>query len=226
MLTLGWLPRQVCMKPGKPLTFAEIYLNRAENAPVNKVLVFGLTGNPVGCLVCFHLFVVSTIRHLTGWANPHLLRVQARLQQLIKIYPGWPEFHCATIRWEVNDGLGNAGFVAESTSHQMSNRILSMKSAPCSYVSSACNLDCKVPKSCMSFQPTISSQQWTPSLHIYIVSSSHEQLNPVRSHASNRSCTLRALRMVTSCPFSAARHPFQPVMAANMTLLLCITSFG
>ncbi|XWS52742.1 hypothetical protein CRYUN_Cryun11dG0098200 [Craigia yunnanensis] len=120
---------KVCMKPGKPLTFAEIYLNRAENAPVNKVLAFGLPGNPVSCLVCFHLFVVPTIRHLAGWANPHLLRVQARLQQPVKTDPGRPEFHRATIRWEVNDGSGNPGFVAESTGHQMSSRLLSMKSA-------------------------------------------------------------------------------------------------
>ena len=33
-------------------------------------------------------------------------------------------------------------------------------------------------------------------------------------------------RMVTSCPSFAARHPFQPVMAANMTLLPYITSFS
>ena len=66
---------KVCMKPGKPLTFAEIYLNRAENAPVNKVLAFDLLGNPFGCLVCFHLFVVPTIHRLAGWANPQLLRL-------------------------------------------------------------------------------------------------------------------------------------------------------
>lgn len=63
------------MKPGKPLTFAEIHLNQAENALVNKVLAFGLPGNPVSSLVCFHLFVVPTIRHLAGWTNPHLLRL-------------------------------------------------------------------------------------------------------------------------------------------------------
>ncbi|XP_021277813.1 molybdopterin biosynthesis protein CNX1 isoform X2 [Herrania umbratica] len=120
---------KVCMKPGKPLTFAEIYFNQTENVPVNKVLAFGLPGNPVSCLVCFHLFVVPAIRHLAGWANPHLTRVQARLQQPIKTDPVRPEFHHATIRWEINDGSGNPGFVAESTGHQMSSRLLSMKSA-------------------------------------------------------------------------------------------------
>lgn len=63
------------MKPGKPLTFAEICLNRAENASVNKVLAFGLPGNPVSCLVCFQLFVVPTTRLLAGWENPNLLRL-------------------------------------------------------------------------------------------------------------------------------------------------------
>ncbi|KAE8731581.1 Molybdopterin biosynthesis protein CNX1 [Hibiscus syriacus] len=120
---------KVCMKPGKPLTFAEINLNQAENAPVNKVLAFGLPGNPVSCLVCFHLFVVPTIRLLAGWTNPHLLRVQARLQQPFKSDPIRPEFYRAIIRWEVNDGSGNPGFVAESTGRQMSSRLLSMKSA-------------------------------------------------------------------------------------------------
>ncbi|OMO77140.1 hypothetical protein COLO4_25318 [Corchorus olitorius] len=120
---------KVCMKPGKPLTFAEIYLNRPEDAQVKKVLAFGLPGNPVSCLVCFHLFVVPTIRHLAKWANPHPLRVLARLKQPIKTDPVRPEFHRATIRWEVNDGSGSPGFVAESTGHQMSSRLLSMKSA-------------------------------------------------------------------------------------------------
>ncbi|KAE8734805.1 Molybdopterin biosynthesis protein CNX1 [Hibiscus syriacus] len=100
---------KVCMKPGKPLTFAEINLNQAENAPVSKVLAFGLPGNQVSCLVCFHLFVVPTIRLLAGWTNPHLLRVQARLQQPLKSDPIRPEFYRAIIRWEVNDGSGNPG---------------------------------------------------------------------------------------------------------------------
>ncbi|KAK4855344.1 hypothetical protein QYF36_006283 [Acer negundo] len=120
---------KVCMKPGKPLTFAEINSRPAENTTVNKILAFGLPGNPVSCLVCFHLFVVPAIRHLSGWANPHLWRVQARLLQPVRTDQARPEFHRAVIKWKVDDGSGNPGFVAESTGHQMSSRLLSMKSA-------------------------------------------------------------------------------------------------
>ncbi|GLT48396.1 hypothetical protein SLA2020_220260 [Shorea laevis] len=120
---------KVCMKPGKPTTFAEIKFKPVENTTKNKVLAFGLPGNPVSCLVCFNLYVVPAIRQVAGWANPNLVRVKARVQQAIKTDPVRPEFHRAIIRWEANDGSGSPGFVAESTGHQMSSRLLSMKSA-------------------------------------------------------------------------------------------------
>lgn len=63
------------MKPGKPLTFAEINTKPAQNANANRVLAFGLPGNPVSCLVCFHLFVVPTIRCLSGRTNSNILRL-------------------------------------------------------------------------------------------------------------------------------------------------------
>ncbi|KAA8544413.1 hypothetical protein F0562_022425 [Nyssa sinensis] len=117
---------KVCMKPGKPLTFAEVIKESMDNVSVKKVLAFGLPGNPVSCLVCFHLFVVPTIRHLSGWANPHLPRVHTRLKQSLKTDPVRPEFHRAIIRWEVNDGSGSPGFVADSTGHQMSSRLMTV----------------------------------------------------------------------------------------------------
>lgn len=64
---------QVFMRPGKPLTFAEIKPDTTEKE-LNQILAFGLPGNPVSSLVCFQLFVVPAIRHLSGWVNPHLLR--------------------------------------------------------------------------------------------------------------------------------------------------------
>ncbi|MCL7030722.1 hypothetical protein MKW94_007284 [Papaver nudicaule] len=120
---------RVLMKPGKPITFAEITAKSVKEKAGKKILVFGLPGNPVSCLVCFHLFAVPAIRHCSGWENPDLLRVHARLSQPIKTDSVRPEFHRAVITWTVNDGSGNPGFVAESTGHQMSSRLLSMKSA-------------------------------------------------------------------------------------------------
>lgn len=118
---------KINMKPGKPLTFAEITTQSAEK--VKRILAFGLPGNPVSCLVCFNLFVIPSIRNLSGWTKPHLPRVHAYLKQSIKTDPVRREFHRAIIRWENNAGLGFPGFVAESTGHQMSSRLLSMKSA-------------------------------------------------------------------------------------------------
>ncbi|KAL5580014.1 hypothetical protein UlMin_012456 [Ulmus minor] len=120
---------KVSMKPGKPLTFAEINAKPTEDMTAKKILAFGLPGNPVSCLVCFHLFVVPAIRQLAGWANTHSLSVHARLVQPLKTDPVRPEFHRAVVRWEIDDGSGKPGFVAESTGHQMSSRLLSMKSA-------------------------------------------------------------------------------------------------
>nr|KYP71069.1 Molybdopterin biosynthesis protein CNX1 [Cajanus cajan] len=116
---------KVCIKPGKPFTFAEIDLQSTDS----KILAFGLPGNPASSIVCFHLFVVPAIRHLAGWTNPHHLRVQARLCQPIKTDPVRPEYHRASVIWTDNDGTGNPGFVAVSTGHQVSSRLLSMKSA-------------------------------------------------------------------------------------------------
>lgn len=117
--------QKVCMKPGKPLTFAEIPTGATENRAANKILAFGLPGNPVSCLVCFNIFLVPTIRHLSGWTQPYLPRVHARLKQSLRGDPIRHEYHRAMVRWEVS--ANNSGFVAESTGNQMSSRLLSMK---------------------------------------------------------------------------------------------------
>ncbi|XP_051142410.1 molybdopterin biosynthesis protein CNX1 [Andrographis paniculata] len=118
---------KVWMKPGKPLTFAEVPSGSTGARADKKVLAFGLPGNPVSCLVCFNLFLVPTIRHLSGWKQPHLPRVHARLKQSIKADPIRPEFHRSALKWEAS--ADNSGFVAESTGNQISSRLLSMKSA-------------------------------------------------------------------------------------------------
>lgn len=120
---------KVWMKPGKPLTFAEILPRSTNGTKPHKILAFGLPGNPVSCLVCFNLFVIPAIRRLSGWPNPHLTRVHACLKQSLKTDSVRPEFHCAIISWELDNGKGIPGFVAESTGRQMSSRLLSMRSA-------------------------------------------------------------------------------------------------
>ncbi|PWA44148.1 molybdopterin biosynthesis CNX1 protein / molybdenum cofactor biosynthesis enzyme CN [Artemisia annua] len=118
---------KIAMKPGKPLTFAEITSQSGEK--VKRILALGLPGNPVSCLVCFNLFVIPSIRNLSGWTKPHLPRVHAYLKHSIRTDSSRKEFHRAIIRWENNAGLSFPGFVAESTGHQLSSRLLSMKSA-------------------------------------------------------------------------------------------------
>ncbi|XP_047066434.1 molybdopterin biosynthesis protein CNX1-like [Lolium rigidum] len=119
---------KIRMKPGKPLTFAEITSNDTSK-PSKTALAFGLPGNPVSCMVCFNLFVVPAIRLVSGWSNPHLQRVHARISHPLRADPHRPEFHRAVIRWVLDDGSGRPGYVAESTGQQASSRLLSMKSA-------------------------------------------------------------------------------------------------
>jgi molybdopterin molybdotransferase len=51
---------KVSVKPGKPTTFGT----------QNEKLVFGLPGNPVAALVCFHLFVKTAVRCRIGARDP------------------------------------------------------------------------------------------------------------------------------------------------------------
>ncbi|GLJ08275.1 hypothetical protein SUGI_0085410 [Cryptomeria japonica] len=120
---------RVLMKPGKPLTFATIDIAATETQPEKKILAFGLPGNPVSCLVCFHLMAIPAIRCLAGWRDPKPCRVNACISEPIRLDPFRPEFHRATVWWEQDNGSGNPGFVAASTGHQVSSRLLSMKSA-------------------------------------------------------------------------------------------------
>lgn len=120
---------KVLMRPGKPLTLAEITRKSNGEKCDKTVIAFGLPGNPVSCLVCFQLFVLPATRQLAGWSNPHLQRVHTRIAQPISADSIRPEYHRAIIRWELDNGSGTPGFIAESTGVQMSSRLLSIKSA-------------------------------------------------------------------------------------------------
>ncbi|KAJ8634423.1 hypothetical protein MRB53_027759 [Persea americana] len=182
---------KVLMKPGKPITFAEIHFTSTAESAGKKILAFGLPGNPVidelkirrrnnwhlrsshgsrmimrswqrtihdvykNAFTFYKDNVKGTIyavveKDVSGGGDllveivslmefgdifpdeltPGLpLIVHARIAQPIKTDPVRPEFHRAVISWVLNDGSGKPGFVAESTGHQMSSRLLSMKSA-------------------------------------------------------------------------------------------------
>ena len=62
------------MKPGKPVTFATITHQSGGSSTDQQLLVFGLPGNPVSCVVTFNVIVVPAIRALCGWTNPALPR--------------------------------------------------------------------------------------------------------------------------------------------------------
>ncbi len=60
---------KVAMKPGKPVVFSRLH----------DRLIFGLPGNPVSCMVAFHLFVAPAMRKAAGIANdprPPIVRVR------------------------------------------------------------------------------------------------------------------------------------------------------
>lgn len=110
---------RICMKPGKPLTFATVTILGKSK------LVFGLPGNPVSSLVTFQLFGIPTLRKMCGHATPELSVVQAKITKSLKLDPQRPEYHRATIRWD----QGSHCFIAESTGAQASSRLLSMRTA-------------------------------------------------------------------------------------------------
>ncbi|WOK93640.1 molybdopterin biosynthesis protein CNX1 [Canna indica] len=50
-----------------------------------------------------------------------VLKVRARIVHPIRPDPYRSEYHCAIVRWELDDGSGSPGFIAESTRKQMSS---------------------------------------------------------------------------------------------------------
>ncbi|EIE21770.1 molybdopterin biosynthesis protein [Coccomyxa subellipsoidea C-169] len=117
---------KVCMKPGKPLTFAT--LDGAAGSSGRGLVVFGLPGNPVSSIVTFNLVVLPALRAMAGWAEPRLRRVHARTQSAIKLDPERPEYHRASLSWH-RTGESAGELAAASTGGQISSRLLSMRSA-------------------------------------------------------------------------------------------------
>ncbi|MDJ0737871.1 MAG: molybdopterin molybdotransferase MoeA [Nostocaceae cyanobacterium] len=75
--------RAVGMKPGKPLTVAS-FENNTDKTVGNRVIYFGLPGNPVSALVTFWRFVQPSIKKLSGLSQgwkPEFVEVRS-LQEL------------------------------------------------------------------------------------------------------------------------------------------------
>lgn len=122
---------KVCMKPGKPLTFAKIRRTSSSTSSSKDLLVFGLPGNPASSLVTFHLIVVPCLRMMEGWKDPSLRQIKVCLAAPITMDPVRPEYHRAILHWQTENGENDGGesFIAESTGGQISSRITSLRSA-------------------------------------------------------------------------------------------------
>jgi molybdenum cofactor synthesis domain-containing protein len=105
--------RRVFMKPGKPLNFA----TAAER------LVFGLPGNPVSCLVSFHMFVRPALRVMQGaTAGEHAL---TRVRLVHDLEPSDRiEYQRARVT-----SLPDGGLSAATTGSQQSARLMSFVGA-------------------------------------------------------------------------------------------------
>lgn len=121
---------RVAMKPGKPTTFATIPPNSGQKPFLPKkkrpTLVFALPGNPASALVTFHLFVLPSLRKMSGFPEKqyHLPKIRVRVNSGMRLDPR-PEFH----RVWAEPSLEAPYLVARSTGGQRSSRTLSLAKA-------------------------------------------------------------------------------------------------
>ncbi|HEX8066731.1 MAG TPA: molybdopterin molybdotransferase MoeA [Thermoleophilaceae bacterium] len=95
---------------------------RGEQANADRVLVFGLPGNPVSAMVTFHLLARPALRALTG-ADPSDTRVRARLDAPVRRSPRREQ----AVRCRVR--ATDDGWRLDPTGPQESHRISSMLGA-------------------------------------------------------------------------------------------------
>ncbi len=105
--------QKVFFKPGKPLNFAT----------VGDKLLFGLPGNPVSSLVCFHIFVTPSIRQLQS--APAEAGGTIRVTTTVPLPPSDRIEYQRAIVWAGNDGR----LVARNTGNQISARLASFLGA-------------------------------------------------------------------------------------------------
>lgn len=114
---------RVNMKPGKPTTFATVPVKDDDGKRIEKV-IFSLPGNPASAVVCFHLFVLPSLHQQAGITPVGLSKVNAVLDEDIRLDKGRPEYHRALVVTKA-DGL----LYASSTGGQRSSRIGSFRGA-------------------------------------------------------------------------------------------------
>jgi molybdopterin biosynthesis enzyme len=105
--------QRVFMKPGKPLNFATL----------GDTLLFGLPGNPVSCLVGFHLFVRPALQRMQLADAETLPRLPVVLGHDVQPSDRI-EYQRATVTAEANGTL-----VATVTGSQQSARLMSFVGA-------------------------------------------------------------------------------------------------
>ncbi|KAI9199264.1 MoaB/Mog domain-containing protein [Polychytrium aggregatum] len=113
---------RVALRPGKPTTFATV---TSQDAAPPK-LIFSLPGNPVSALVTFYLFVLPSLKKLSGSTDPCLPKILVTLPERVRL-DSRPEFQ----RAHVSASYDSTGMklVAYTTGGQRSSRVMSMKSA-------------------------------------------------------------------------------------------------
>ncbi|XP_062502428.1 gephyrin-like [Corticium candelabrum] len=109
---------RVFMKPGKPTTFATATIEGKQK------LIFSLPGNPVSANVTFSMFVLPALRKVSGYVNPHLTTIKAKLGFDCFLDPR-PEYQRVILKYESDNDLPTA----MSTGSQCSSRMLSMRNA-------------------------------------------------------------------------------------------------
>ncbi|XP_065832465.1 gephyrin-like [Oscarella lobularis] len=103
------------MRPGKPTTFATATIDG------RKKLIFGLPGNPVSATVTFHLFVLPSLRKLSGETNPRQTEIKVQLSTDVRLDPR-PEYQRAILQYKDGHQLP----FAISTGFQRSSRLMSV----------------------------------------------------------------------------------------------------
>lgn len=114
---------RVAMKPGKPTTFATVPVKDNSGQRVEKV-IFSLPGNPASALVTFHIFVLPSLRHLSGVSPAGLPKVRVSLAHDFALDTARPEYHRVVV------SIGPNGLLsAASTGGQRSSKVGSLKGA-------------------------------------------------------------------------------------------------